>query len=77
MKRILLTAMATAMVSASSALAADLPTKAPRIAEIVAPSPWDWAFGGALMSDYNFRGISQSNRGPSVTVSTPANSIGR
>ena len=33
-----------------------------------AVSPWDWAFGGALMSDYNFRGISQSNRGPSVTA---------
>ncbi len=31
-------------------------------------SPWDWAFGGALMSDYNFRGISQSNKGPSVTA---------
>src|SRR5436190_16156717 len=26
------------------------------------------AFGGALLSDYNFRGISQSNRGPSGTV---------
>ena len=31
-------------------------------------SPWDVAFGGALMSDYNFRGISQSDRGPSVTA---------
>jgi hypothetical protein len=29
---------------------------------------WDWAFGGATMTDYNFRGISQSNRGPSATV---------
>jgi uncharacterized protein (TIGR02001 family) len=31
-------------------------------------SPWDIAFGGALMSDYNFRGISQSDRGPSTTA---------
>jgi uncharacterized protein (TIGR02001 family) len=30
------------------------------------PSMWDIAFGGALMTDYNFRGISQSDRGPSV-----------
>ena len=35
---------------------------------VAEPSPWDWAFGGALMSDYNFRGISQSNRGPSGTA---------
>jgi uncharacterized protein (TIGR02001 family) len=55
-------------VAASSAGAADLkmPVKAPPMA---APeSPWEWAFGGALLSDYNFRGISQSNRGPSATV---------
>jgi len=31
-------------------------------------SPWDIAFGGALMTDYNFRGISQSNKGSSVTA---------
>jgi uncharacterized protein (TIGR02001 family) len=37
---------------------------------IAAPAPWtfDFAFGGKLMSDYNFRGISQSARGPSVNV---------
>jgi hypothetical protein len=44
-----------------------MPVKA-RPAPVVVVSPWDWAFGAALMSDYNFRGISQSNRGPSVTA---------
>jgi uncharacterized protein (TIGR02001 family) len=43
-----------------------MPVKAPRKA--VEVSPWDIAFGGALMSDYNFRGISQSDRGPAVTA---------
>jgi uncharacterized protein (TIGR02001 family) len=47
-------------------VAADMQVKAPRRA--VEVSPWDIAFGGALMSDYNFRGISQSDRGPSTTA---------
>jgi len=51
---------------ATSAMAADMQVKAPRKAAEV--SPWDIAFGGALMSDYNFRGISQSDRGPSTTA---------
>jgi uncharacterized protein (TIGR02001 family) len=51
---------------ATSAMAADMPVKAPKkVAEV---SPWDIAFGGALMSDYNFRGISQSDKGPSATT---------
>jgi uncharacterized protein (TIGR02001 family) len=29
-------------------------------------SPFDMAVGAAVMSDYNFRGVSQSNRGPSA-----------
>jgi Bacterial protein of unknown function (Gcw_chp) len=29
-------------------------------------SPWDIAFDSAIMSDYNFRGITQSNHHPSV-----------
>ena len=29
---------------------------------------WDVAFGGAIMTDYNFRGISQSDRRPSETA---------
>ena len=67
MKTIALSAIAAVVLNATSALAADMPIKGVR-APIAEPSPWDWAFGGALLSDYNFRGISQSNRGPSGTV---------
>jgi hypothetical protein len=67
MKKILLSLAAVAALGAAPALAADLKVKAP-VKAVEAPSPWDWAFGGALMSDYNFRGISQSNKGPSVTA---------
>jgi hypothetical protein len=53
--------------STVSGLAADLdkkvPVKAPPAAVM---SPWDIAFGSAIMSDYNFRGITQSNHRPSV-----------
>jgi len=67
MKKYVMSVVAAATLCGSTALAADMPVKAPRPAP--APvSPWDWAFGGALMSDYNFRGISQSNRGPSHTA---------
>jgi hypothetical protein len=31
-------------------------------------SPWDIAFGGALMSDYNFRGLSLSDHRPAVSA---------
>ncbi len=50
----------------SQALAADVAAPAP----IAAPAPWafDFAFGGKVMSDYNFRGISQSARGPAINV---------
>ena len=51
-------------VSAVSALAADL--KAPAAAP--PPNPWDFAWGSALMSDYNFRGITQSNHRASVAA---------
>jgi hypothetical protein len=37
-------------------------------APAAAPSPWDIAFGSALMSDYVFRGITQSNHKPSVAA---------
>jgi hypothetical protein len=67
MKKIVLSALAISLLSAPYALAADMPLKGKPPA-VVDPGPWDWAFGGALLSDYNFRGISQSNRGPSGTV---------
>jgi uncharacterized protein (TIGR02001 family) len=54
---------ALAVSTAVPALAADMPVKAKVMAPAPAPSPFDIAFGGVIMSDYNFRGISQSNKG--------------
>jgi uncharacterized protein (TIGR02001 family) len=56
-------AAAMLAVSASGALAADLGAKMVTKAPPPAPSPWDIGFGGYVMSDYNFRGITQSNHG--------------
>src|SRR5262249_4826984 len=53
--------------STSVALAADMAVKAPAAAPAVT-SPWDVAFGGALMNDYEFRGITQSAHKPSVAA---------
>jgi len=65
MKKVVLSVAAALAVSvAAPALAADMPAKAPKAAPAAAPSPWDIAFGAAVMNDYNFRGISQSDRGP-------------
>ena len=62
-------AVAVAAMGIGSASAADLPAKvykkAPPV-EVV--SPWDIAFGGGIMSDYVFRGVTQSNHNPSVTA---------
>lgn len=66
MTRSILLATALALVS-GSAFAADLPVPAAPQAP-AAFDPWDVAFGGALMSDYVFRGITQSNHQPSVTA---------
>ncbi|ACI94382.1 conserved hypothetical protein [Afipia carboxidovorans OM5] len=56
-------------LAVQTAAAADLPatvyTKAP---PVVAFDPWDIAFGAGVMSDYVFRGITQSNHKPSVTA---------
>jgi hypothetical protein len=65
MKKVVLSFAAALAVSvAAPAWAADMPAKAPKAAPAAAPSPWDIAFGAAVMNDYNFRGISQSDRGP-------------
>jgi Bacterial protein of unknown function (Gcw_chp) len=64
MKKLVLSTAAVVLTSASLAWAADLPLKAPP--PVVVASPWDIGFGGAIASDYNFRGISQSDRKPSV-----------
>lgn len=67
MKKVTLLATALAMVT-GSAFAADMPVKAKKAPPVVAFDPWDVAFGGAIMSDYVFRGITQSNHKPSVTA---------
>ena len=66
MKKLVLAAAVLA-VTAGSALAADMPVKAK--APPPAPfDPWDLAFGAAIMNDYIFRGVTQSNHKPSVAV---------
>ncbi len=68
MRKLIIAALVGA-ASMTTAVAADLGrivTKAPPAPPPA--SPFDIAFGAAIMSDYNFRGISQSNRKPSVTA---------
>ena len=66
MKKLILSTTAAVVLSTGLAYAADMPVKAPPPPVAAAPSMWDIAFGGALMTDYNFRGISQSDLGPAV-----------
>jgi uncharacterized protein (TIGR02001 family) len=65
MKKVMLSIVA-AMALATPALAADLRmlTKAPP----PPPSPWDFAFGDAIMTDYMWRGITQSGHRGSVAA---------
>jgi len=68
MKKVVLSVVALA-ASMAPALAADLVKKGPAPVAVAAPaavSPWDIAFGGVITTDYTFRGVSQSNRGPSA-----------
>src|SRR3954454_13556050 len=67
MKKLALLATALAMVS-GSALGADMAVKAVKAPPVVAFDPWDIAFGAAIMNDYIFRGVTQSNHKPSVTA---------
>jgi hypothetical protein len=67
MKKVVLLAMALAMVS-GSVFAADLPVKTVKAPPPAPFDPWDIAFGSAVMSDYVFRGVTQSNHMPSVTA---------
>ncbi len=68
MKKLACAAALALGCSTVSGLAADLDRKMPLKAAPVVASPWDIAFGAALMSDYNFRGITQSNHKPSVAA---------
>jgi hypothetical protein len=64
MKKIVLVAAMLAM-AAGSAFAADMPLKAVQAPPPAPFDPWDIAFGSAIMNDYIFRGITQSNHNPS------------
>jgi uncharacterized protein (TIGR02001 family) len=66
MKKVVLSLVAALAFSAAPAFAADMPVKAVKVAP--APSPWDIAFGSAIMNDYVFRGITQSNHKASVAA---------
>src|SRR5229473_3378306 len=67
MKKLVLLATALTMVS-GSAFAADLHVKALKAPPPAAFDPWDIAFGSAIMNDYVFRGVTQSNHKPSVAA---------
>ena len=69
MKKVALSVFAALAVSlAAPAFAADMPVKAPKVAVVATPSPWDIAFGAAIMSDYVWRGVTQSGHKPSVAA---------
>jgi uncharacterized protein (TIGR02001 family) len=69
MKKVVLSVVAALAFSAAPAFAADIPTKAVKApAPAAEPSAWDIAFGAAVMNDYVFRGITQSNHRPSVAA---------
>src|SRR5438093_13441978 len=69
MKKLVCAAVALGL-STPAAFAADLtmPLKAAPAAAPAATPLWDIAFGGALMTDYEFRGITQSAHKPSVAA---------
>ena len=60
--------VAAAVMTSAPLLAADLKPVYKAAPAPVAVNPWDVAIGGAVMSDYNFRGISQSDRGTAGTA---------
>jgi uncharacterized protein (TIGR02001 family) len=63
------TALALLMAGSAAAMADGLPSL--KDTPVAPPaSPWDVAFGGGVASEYVFRGISQSDRWPSVNAYT-------
>src|SRR5580658_1194277 len=65
MNKVAYSLILAAGLAASPALAADMAVKAPPAAA-AAPSPWDVVVTAALMNDYNFRGVTQSDHNPST-----------
>ena len=60
--------IAAVLALGGSAYAADMRMPVKAVAPPVIVSPWDFAFGAAITNDYRFRGITQSNRQPSVSA---------
>jgi Bacterial protein of unknown function (Gcw_chp) len=60
--------VAAVMALTGFASAADLKVKAVKAPPAPVVSPWDIAFGAALMNDYIFRGVTQSNHKASVAA---------
>src|SRR3982075_1463817 len=67
MKKLVLAAAVLAM-TAGAAFAADMHVKALKAPPPPPFDPWDIAFGSAIMNDYVFRGVTQSNHKPSVAA---------
>src|ERR1700692_4875416 len=65
MKQVAYSLVLGAGLASSSVMAADMAVKAPPAAA-PPPSPWDVVVTAALMTDYNFRGVTQSNHKPST-----------
>lgn len=65
MKKVVLS-VAAVIALTGGATAADMKVKALKAPPAPVVTPWDIAFGAALMNDYVFRGITQSNHKPSV-----------
>src|SRR6201995_5247021 len=65
MKKVAYSLVLAAGLASSSVMAADMAVKPPPAAA-PPPSPWDVVVTAALMTDYNFRGVSQSNHKPST-----------
>ena len=71
MKKVSLSVAALVAIglSTGAASAADMGAKVYKKAPVIAAvDPWDIAFGSAIMSDYVFRGVTQSAHQPSVTA---------
>jgi uncharacterized protein (TIGR02001 family) len=70
MKKLIVSVAAVLAMGVGAAAAADLPAKVYKKAPppVAAFDPWDIAFGSAIMNDYVFRGVTQSNHKPSVAA---------
>ena len=66
MRKLASLVLVAAATAASSAFAAEMPVKAPPAPAVAVTPPWDVVVTAAIMNDYNFRGITQSNHKPSA-----------